>query len=133
MPLKHILYRSSGNTEVFDKDCEEILRVARTRNSEAGLTGFLHAEDGVFIQWLEGPEEEIRLVVESIMNDPRHRDITVYSEGGIDVRKFPNWTMGFSSGRQAPLFEWLTEQGAPSHDLRGFGQSLQQFLLLRAA
>ncbi|MFD1796068.1 BLUF domain-containing protein [Paracoccus aurantiacus] len=133
MTISHVLYRSNGNTESFDRDCEEILRVARVRNTQAGLTGFLHAEDGVFVQWLEGPEEEIGPVVKSIMDDSRHRDITIYGEGEIDARKFPNWTMGFSSGRQAPLFDWLAEKGAPSHDLRGFGLSLQQFLLLRAA
>lgn len=133
MVLSHLLYRSSGRHDRFDRDCDDIVAVARERNALAGLTGFLHAEEGVFVQWLEGPSQAIAPVIDSIMGDTRHRDVTIFSRGGIEMRQFPNWSMGFSNGSRAPLFDFLAERGTNSHDLRAFGLCLHQFLLLRAA
>lgn len=131
--LAHLLYRSSGRHDLFIRDCEDILAIARERNALAGLTGFLHAEDGIFVQWLEGPEDALQPVIDSIMEDDRHRDVTIFSQGLIEERQFPNWIMGFSDGRQTPLFDFLAERGTNSHDLRAFASCLHQFLLLRAA
>ena len=131
--LAHLLYRSSGRYDSFYGDCEDILAIARERNALAGLTGFLHAEDGIFVQWLEGPEDALQPVINSIMDDARHRDVTIFSRGPIDERQFPAWTMGFSDGSRAPLFDFLAERGTNSHDLRAFASCLHQFLLLRAA
>ncbi|WBU57783.1 BLUF domain-containing protein [Paracoccus sediminicola] len=133
MAFSHILYRSSGRLDQFDKDCQEILRTARKRNKALGLTGFLHAEDGMFVQWLEGPDDALNEVIESLQADKRHRDLTVYASGPIAERRFPSWTMGYSNGEQAPLFDYLAEQGTNSHDLRRYGECLYQFLALRAA
>ena len=133
MKLAHLLYRSSGRIESFQTDCDDIIAIARQRNHALGLTGFLHAEDGVFLQWLEGPEDALNAVADSILADPRHRDITVFGQGPIELRQFPNWDMGYSKGEDAPLFEWLAEQDINSHDLRAFGLSLHRFLLLRVA
>ena len=133
MVLAHLLYRSSGRHDLFFRDCDDILVIARERNALSGLTGFLHAEDGIFVQWLEGPESALQPVIDSIMEDQRHRDITVFSRGPIEERQFPTLTMGFSDGSRAPLFDFLAERGTNSHDLRAFGSCLHQFLLLRAA
>ena len=133
MVLSHLLYRSSGRHDRFARDCEDIVAIARQRNALAGLTGFLHAEDGISVQWLEGPKEELAPVIGSILDDSRHRDVTIFSRGPIEERHFPAWTMGFSNGIGAPLFDFLAERGTNSHDLRAFGLCLHQFLLLRAA
>ncbi|SDD73215.1 Sensors of blue-light using FAD [Paracoccus isoporae] len=133
MALAHLLYRSSGRLDRFGSDCAAILQTARRRNGSLGLTGFLHAEDGIFVQWLEGPEESVEEVSQSILADKRHRDIAVFSRGPIDARQFPDWTMGYSDGDQALLFDFLAERGTNSHDLRGYADCLHQFLLLRAA
>lgn len=133
MALSYILYRSLGRLDEFVRDCDDILIAARARNLEYGLTGFLHGEDGVFIQWLEGPVEALDYVAELIMNDGRHREITVFGRGEIEARQFPNWTMGFSSDDSAPLFDYLSEQDINSHDQRSYADGLHRFLLQRAA
>ncbi|WBU65151.1 BLUF domain-containing protein [Paracoccus aerodenitrificans] len=133
MTLTHLLYRSSGRIEHFQGDCDAILAAARVRNAAMSLTGFLHAEDGIFVQWLEGPKPLLDQVVDDILADTRHRDITVFGRGPITKRQFPSWAMGYSNGHQAPLFDWLAERETNSHDLRGYADSLHQFLLLRAA
>ncbi|AUM74131.1 BLUF domain-containing protein [Paracoccus jeotgali] len=133
MQLAHLFYRSSGRLDAFDRDCDDILSVARQRNGEAGLTGFLHAEDGMFLQWIEGAPELLDPVIASILADTRHRDITILGQGPVAARKFPSWSMGFSQGRTAPLFEWLAKDDANSRDVTAYAQSLQRFLLARAA
>lgn len=133
MTLEYLLYRSTGRIEQFGDDCTNILRVARLRNADLGLTGFLHAEDGVFVQWLEGPAKALNQVAELILSDRRHSGITVFGRGPVITRQFPDWSMGFSNGEKAPLFDWLVESDANSHDHRAFGNSLHQFLLHCAA
>ncbi|MDO5643318.1 MAG: BLUF domain-containing protein [Paracoccus sp. (in: a-proteobacteria)] len=133
MALSYVIYRSLGRLESFGSDCEAILTRARDRNSSYGLTGFLHAEDGIFVQWLEGASEHLDLVLALILGDPRHRDITIFNHGPIAARQFPQWAMGFSSGKDAPLFDYLAEQDINSHDHRAYADGLQRFLLQRAA
>lgn len=133
MALSHILYRSLGRVEDFARDCEDILEIARARNLEYGLTGFLHGEDGIFVQWLEGPTAPLDFVADMILADSRHRDITVFARGELGERQFPGWSMGFSSGESAPLFDYLAEQDINSRDQRAYALGLHRFLLLRAA
>ncbi|TKW66101.1 MAG: BLUF domain-containing protein [Paracoccus denitrificans] len=133
MALSHILYRSLGRVDRFSRDCDEILTSARARNLEYGLTGFLHGEDGVFLQWLEGPLDALNYVTDLILSDSRHREITIFSRGGIETRQFPDWAMGFSTGESAPLFDYLADQEINSHDQRAYADGLHRFLLQRAA
>ena len=133
MVLSHILYRSSGRLDQFKQDCEDILVSARRQNQEYRLSGFLHAEDGIFVQWLEGPTEPLEFVAGKILADPRHRDIAILGKGEIAERQFPHWSMGFSTGESAPLFDYLAEQDINSHDKRAYASGIDRFLLERAA
>lgn len=133
MALSHILYRSLGRLDSFSQDCDDILFAARSRNQEYRLTGFLHGEEGIFVQWLEGPQEQLEYVAGLILADPRHRDISIFGRGEIGERQFPNWSMGFSSGESAPLFDYLAEQDINNHDQRAYASGLHRFLLERAA
>ena len=132
MALSHILYRSLGRLDEFGRDCDDILIAARARNLEYGLTGFLHGEDGIFIQWLEGPVAALEFVVELILRDSRHRDVTIFGRGAIEERQFPDWAMGFSTGETALLFDYLAEHDINSHDQRAYADGLHRFLLRRA-
>lgn len=131
--LSYILYRSAGRIDSFKTDCDSILISARERNDRLGLTGFLHAEDAMFVQWLEGPDEALARVVAMINQDPRHRNMTVFGQGQAVTRQFPGWSMGFSTSETAMLFDYLVEQEANSHDLPAYAAILHRFLLQRAA
>lgn len=133
MLFSHILYRSLGRVDAFPHDCNDILAEARKRNLEYGLTGFLHGEDGIFLQWLEGPIAALDYVVEMIFSDKRHHDVTVFSRGGIEERQFPKWAMGYSDGNSALLFDFLANHDINSHDQRAYADGLHRFLLQRAA
>lgn len=132
MRLSYTLYRSSGRLEHFTQDCAQIVREAADRNARHGLTGFLHAEEGTFVQWLEGPTECLDTVMGLIASDPRHGDLVTFGGGPVDDRSFPGWHMGFSNGHAAALFDFLATSGVNSHDTRAYAQSLKEFLQRQA-
>lgn len=46
------------------------------------------------MQYLEGPVENIKLLMESIAEDKRHEDIEIRAKGTIEHRIFREWSMG---------------------------------------
>jgi len=102
MTLLSIAYVSTATQEMTDDDIAEILTTARRNNGRIGLTGALLFHGGRFIQILEGPPEEVSARFEIISADPRHRVVQKVRELVILERQFPEWTMGFRSGKDDP-------------------------------
>lgn len=71
------------------------LCLARARNNrKAGITGFAVECGGVFLVSIEGEPHDVREAFDHIVQDPRHNHVEViYSEGGIDRRRFGAWSM----------------------------------------
>lgn len=67
------------------------------------------ADNGYFIQMLEGGQREVRALYEKIKRDKRHHTILTLGEGEIDARMFSEWAMGFKNVDDA-LFA-----GLPGH------------------
>lgn len=110
-----ILYRSEALTKAGSGEDTRILTAAQGRNRSLLVTGFLHRENDVFYQWLEGPAAAVRTVFASIAADPRHRDIRKLSEFTIDERSFPRWSMAYSDGSATSLFDWAAKAGISLH------------------
>jgi hypothetical protein len=49
-----------------------ILAEARRANERDGITGALICRADIYLQWLEGPEEQVRKAIERIKRDDRH-------------------------------------------------------------
>ena len=93
--MKQLAYVSHANEPFSKSDLRQLMRKARRRNSEEGLTGVLLAQDGLFLQVLEGPEESLNRVFSSIERDPRHSKIAVIHEDNeLKEREFGHWHMG---------------------------------------
>src|SRR5680860_280724 len=84
--------RSTGNPS--DTDMEEMLTVARARNT-LDLTGCLIYYMGGFIQVLEGEKNNVLRVFKTIKADKRHRQVHLFSDDEIKDRNFPDWAMGY--------------------------------------
>ena len=97
MRLVRLVYASTVIPTVEPKDVESILDVAREKNRELGLTGFLCFDGKVFVQWIEGPRSAVNLLYQSIMVDWRHENLTLLDYCEVDERTFPDWDMGFVS------------------------------------
>ena len=113
-----ILYRSLARPGLLADDLNAIIATAQERNRQLGVTGLLlhgrletiPSAPGEFVQWVEGPEEEVENLFALIETDERHRDVEVLGRGSIaeltdashtsvqvDLaagRLFPMWSMG---------------------------------------
>lgn len=78
-----------------DKDIEDLLFNAREKNRRLAITGVLLLIQGKFIQYIEGYEEDIDSVYDSIKVDTRHNDLLLLDSGYIDRRQYKNWSMAY--------------------------------------
>lgn len=103
-----LIYRSESNTVLDEKALMLLLTQSRERNKKLDITGMLVYFDNKFLQLLEGNEEDVEAVYQSIHKDKRHKDVTVLKKGSAEKRLFPGWTMSF---RAASLEEMNAEPG----------------------
>lgn len=127
--LGYFLYRSSAVPDLSGGELQKILRSARTHNQELGLTGCLHYEDGMFFQWLEGPRDPLISVVETILDDPRHSEISILDQGALDHRRFQDWRMRFSDRDRASLVDWFATSENSTFHRRDYAGGVVAFLM----
>jgi hypothetical protein len=78
-------------------DLDEVARIvafAQSRNRARDITGMLVFDNGVFLQWVEGPPIRVRELTKSLFRDPRHFDVVPLEES-IEKRErlYPDWEM----------------------------------------
>lgn len=92
----HLVYVSAATHPLDKADLLQMLKEARERNQQLGVTGLLLYKDGDFIQLLEGDKATVKaLFQDSIRKYPRHRNIQVLIEDEAPKRLFADWSMGF--------------------------------------
>lgn len=85
---------------VAAEDIAGILRQAIARNGIEGITGLLYAEEDLFLQAVEGPDDSVGDLLDRLRTDPRHRNIKVLVDRPIDAREFGDWTMIYRERRE---------------------------------
>lgn len=102
MQLWKISYLSiaSAAHHLVEADVREICAVAGLHNARAGITGILTFHTGKFAQILEGPENELRDLMQRIAFDPRHHSLKVTMDRAIAARQFDEWSMAYRSPKQ---------------------------------
>lgn len=127
--MQRLLYVSESC--IYKSDEQEIVSKivlhAQTKNAELSLTGALLFTGQHFAQIFEGPSESIQMLMASIYNDSRHRNVKVVNTTPIISRQFPDWQMAYqgpsqfvsrhvakllhtsSPSEQRRASEWLTE------------------------
>lgn len=97
--LYQLVYCNRATPGVDDDAVHRIIRSARRRNPEQGITGLLVFGSGIFFQWLEGPRDNITALMARLQADPRHVDIvTLDTTEEVRERLFPDWDMELVSG-----------------------------------
>lgn len=91
--MLRLLYFSTASADLRDAEVDDIVRHAARANSALGITGALAFNGRNFCQLLEGPEEEVRALVEIIGKDERHSGFKVIDEKPVDEHFFPGWSM----------------------------------------
>jgi len=90
-----------------DSDIEELLFNAREKNKRLAITGVLLLIQGKFIQYIEGYEEDIDKVYESIKVDTRHNDLLLLDSGYIDKRQYNSWSMAYRKVQNSEITDIL--------------------------
>ena len=91
----HICYVSSAIRPFTKPQLLALHRRSKEKNQRLGITGLLLYQDGNFMQVLEGEEQNVRHLYETIYGDPRHKDIYILFAERVAEREFPNWSMAF--------------------------------------
>jgi hypothetical protein len=94
--LSAIVYRSRAVAPMSDTDLFYLLAHARENNARRGLSGIIVYDRGHFFQWIEGHDQQLGSVWNSIRSDPRHTDVKVLVDQQIPTRLFDGWTMQFA-------------------------------------
>lgn len=82
-----------------------ILTDARRANLRDGITGALICRADIYLQWLEGPEAQVRATLERIARDDRHLEVKVHVAQAVAERVFPEWAM-----LHDPAATWIWSQ-----------------------
>ncbi len=93
--LYSLVYSSNATGSVSETELRELLDVSRRANGRAGITGLLLYRNGRFVQFLEGPEDDVRALYRRISADPRHGGIRLLVDGHPQSRTFQDWSMGY--------------------------------------
>lgn len=97
--IRELIYTSKATRPFSTEDLVTLLDVAREKNTQTDITGMLVHSDGVFLQILEGPADELDHLMATIRADERHAALRVVSDREVDQRSFGTWRMAF---RDAP-------------------------------
>lgn len=95
MMLKSIVYTSVATVPVEKHVLRDILSASTRNNNKLELTGLLIYFDGTYVQVLEGPSENVDLMIGRIRKDHRNKDMIILMENEIEEREFSQWDMGF--------------------------------------
>lgn len=76
-----------------EEDIQDIVRVAKVKNLQLGITGVLFFHNGKFIQVIEGEEKNIRSLLNIINKDKRHQNLVYLVDTVVQSRGFQDWNM----------------------------------------
>ncbi|MBF7073283.1 BLUF domain-containing protein [Glaciecola sp. MH2013] len=95
----------AGDKESVKAQIESILSSATKNNPELGITGALLYSGGYFCQVIEGEEDNIEELYETIQMDPRHSDVTILNYEACEGRIFTEWAMAFAGIQESLKFD----------------------------
>jgi hypothetical protein len=93
--LVRLLYASRAQAPLTQDVIAGILDQSRRNNPQNGVTGVLCiCQDRIFIQVLEGGRVEVNELFSKVIQDDRHKDVTLLDYMEIQERRFSGWRMG---------------------------------------
>jgi hypothetical protein len=107
--MEFLVYRSRALVAPGSVEADRIVAESARNNARAGLTGFLHHEPGLFVQYVEGRAEVVEAAWRRILADPRHDNATMIGMGPVRQRFFGGWALGYSDDGVARFADFLEE------------------------
>lgn len=130
-----ILYISHPIPTISDKQVQDILSSARRNNQANSITGILVHGGGLFMQVLEGPENEVLRQYVKILDDPRHNQAQILYISPANNRIFEKWSMAGIDGD--PLqFQYIAELRTRRQEVideKVFTKTMREFVKMLTA
>ncbi|WP_300037928.1 BLUF domain-containing protein [uncultured Roseobacter sp.] len=117
MQLNYVLYASEFNSDMGYRSLNALLDVSQRNNHLHDITGFLHIEDRVVLQYLEGPAFELGVTVDKIRRNALHRDFSILSYGPSERRFFDGWDMALVESTTLTLSDLLGKTCSSTREL----------------
>lgn len=92
-----LTYFSSAVSSTTEPVIIEIVNLSREKNARLDITGVLLYINGRIVQVLEGQQQAVENLYESIKADPRHTDVRTVISQPIGQRLFSHWSMGYET------------------------------------
>ena len=89
-----------------------ILVASRANNRKYDITGALICRSDIFLQLLEGPEQQVKNTYDAIQNDDRHVNVYNLINRPVEKRLFPAWAM-----KDDPVKTWMWSQEEVSNGI----------------
>ncbi len=93
MPIRAIAYFSTAVEDLPADRLTNLIGDAAAFNLQAGVTGVLLYDGQSFLQYLEGPEDGVRVAYDRVCQSSSHRAVVELFRGRAGKRHFPFWTM----------------------------------------
>lgn len=102
MESRQYLYLSRLAPGASSTSVTDIVRVARSRNAIAGITGLLLFNGDEFCQYVEGPVDAMDALIRALAIDPRHHGVCVLHDAVVTAeRRMPTWALGYAYDEEA--------------------------------
>ncbi len=95
MHLITYISRSTSPEDSIDDVLRNIVETAKIRNKARGITGVLFYVDQRFVQFIEGENEQLKILLQEIYTDSRHKDVLVIIDEPVYEREFKDWNMDY--------------------------------------
>jgi len=92
--MKRIKYVSEFSRQLDASDIQALEEQCVRNNQKIGVTGVLMVSGNLFFQVIEGPDDRVNELYDSILSDDRHTNVLkLADEQQVKERLFPDWAM----------------------------------------
>jgi hypothetical protein len=93
MDLYRLIYSSQASYKLSSQDLKDIAEVSQKHNQPDGITGLLCYNNSMFLQILEGEQQQVSKTYHRIVRDKRHHTPILIECVPIKNRLFEVWSM----------------------------------------
>lgn len=114
--IYQIAYSSFATQKFTNELIRDVLVTARLHNMQHGITGLLLIKNNAAFQIIEGRQKDIETLYRRIKHDGRHHNVITLLERQLNMRQFPDWSMGFHdlTGKEDTLPSYMFKLSADS-------------------
>ncbi len=93
--MYELLYSSVSLSVFSELELTDLLQNSRSKNQRLDITGMLVYHEREIMQIIEGEENIVKELYNTILRDKRHASVEILYQGAIEHRSFNQWSMAF--------------------------------------